>query len=163
MLLLCLTGTLALGIGGIIPSARSIDATKNEIAELQASVRQQETLMPVYLQMQEHKHRQLPEVLQLPDRGPLLLDNLADLPSLFEALARASGLQLISATPQVQSLRDGREMVRVDTRMRGTFETYHPLLLRLNKMPYVEKIESFAIEVGEAGQEIRLSIWLAIQ
>ena len=54
-------------------------------------------------------------------------------------------------------------MLLVDARMRGEFLTFNNLLNRLNEMPYVESIESLAIDVTNLGQEMSISVWLAIQ
>jgi hypothetical protein len=148
---------------GVIPTFTEIQETELEIERLQADLQQQETLQPLFLSLQERRGRTPPNGVHLAAREPLEIDDLAALPYLFEALARTSGLSLVSATPQVRSLRDGREMLRIDTRMRGEFQTFNALMNRLNQMPFVEAIESLGINVVETGQEINLSVWLAIK
>ena len=148
---------------GVLPSAREIDNTRTAIARLQADLRQQDALRPVIQSLQERRVQALPEGVHVHAREPLKIDDLAALPEVFEALARKSGVELISATPQVRSLQDGREMLRVDTRMRGEFLTFNALLNRLNEMRFIETIENLAIDVTELGHEMRLSVWLAIQ
>ena len=54
-------------------------------------------------------------------------------------------------------------MLRVDARMRGEFLTFNILLNRLNEMRFIESIETMAIDVTNLGQEMSLSVWLAIQ
>lgn len=148
---------------GVIPSAREIEHTRTAIARLQADLRQQEALLPVFQSLQERRQQTLPEGIHVYAREPLEIDDLAALPDVFEELARRAGLELVSATPQVRSLRDGREMLRVDTRMRGEFQTFNTLLNRLNKMPFVETIENLGIDVIESAHEMHLSVWLAIR
>ena len=154
---------LAIIVIGVIPSAREINDTRLEIERLEADLRQQEALLPLFRSLQARREQTLPNGVYVTERVPLEIDDLAALPYVFEALARTSGLSLISATPQVRSLRDGREMLRVDTRMRGEFQTFNALLKRLNEMPFVETVESLGIDVVETGQEINLSVWLAIK
>ncbi len=154
---------LAIVVIGVIPSAQEISDTREEIERLQTDLQRQQALRPLFLSLQERRARTLPNGIHVAERTPLEIDDLAALPYLFEALARTSGLALISATPQVRSLRDGREMLRVDTRMRGEFQTFNALMNRLNQMPFVESIETLGIDVVESGQEINLSVWLAIR
>ena len=111
----------------------------------------------------ERQKKALPEGISVNELQPLKIEDLAELPEVFETLARASDLELVSVTPQVRSLQNGREMLRVDARMRGEFLTFNILLNRLNEMQFVESIESLTIDVTDLGQEMSLSAWLAIQ
>jgi hypothetical protein len=54
-------------------------------------------------------------------------------------------------------------MLRIDALMRGEFLNFNILLKRLNEMRFVESIESLTIDVTNLGQEMMLSVWLAIQ
>lgn len=154
---------LAIIFIGTLPAVREIDKTHAAIARLQADLRQQRALLPVYQSLQKRKEQSLPKGVHVFAREPLRIDDLAALPDVFESLARDSSVQLVSATPQVRSLRDGREMLCVETRMRGDFLTFNATLNRLNEMRFIETIESLTIDVTELGQEMRLSVWLAIQ
>ena len=154
---------LALVVFGVIPSSREIDKTRASIEELQADLKQQQTLLPIYLSVQQRKKKSLPEGISVNELQPLKIEDLADLPDVFETLAGESGVELVSATPQVRSLQDGREMLLVDAHMRGEFLTFNILLNRLNEMRFVESIESLSIDVTNLGQEMNLSFWLAIQ
>ena len=154
---------LALVFIGVIPSYREIDKTQADIQKLQADLTQQRALLPIYLSLQQRKNKTLPEGIHVGEHQRLEIDDLASLPDVFETLARESNLELVSATPEVRSLQDGRELLQVDARIRGEFLTFNLLLNRLNEMPFVESIESLAIDVTNLGQEMSLSVWLAIQ
>lgn len=155
---------LALVFMGVLPSNREIDNTRATIGQLEVDLQQQRALLPIYLQLQKQKKALLlPEGILVSEPQRLKIDDLAMLPDVFETLARESKVELVSATPQVRSLQDVPEMLRVDARMRGEFITFNNLLNRLNEMPFVESIESLAIEVTNLGQEMSISVWLAIQ
>lgn len=155
--------TLALVFVGIIPATGDIKDTRASIGELEADLHQQRTLLPIYQSLQQRKERSLPEGISVNELQPLRIEDLTELPDVFENLASESGVELVSATPQVRSLQNGRELLRVDVRMRGEFLTFSQLLSQLNEMPFVESIESFAIDVTDLGHEVSLSVWLAIQ
>ena len=154
---------LALVILGVFPSSRDVDKTRVSIKELQADLQGQKTLLPIYLSLMQSQKKVLPEGISVNELQPLKIEDLAELPEVFETLARASDLELVSVTPQVRSLQNGREMLRVDARMRGEFLAFNILLNRFNEMQFVESIESLTIDVTDLGQEMSLSAWLAIQ
>jgi len=154
---------LALVLLGVLPSSRDIDKTRTSIEELQPALQQQKTLLPIYLSLQQRKKKSLPEGIAINELQPLKIKDLAELPDVFETLARESEVELVSATPQVRSLQDGHEMLRIDARIRGDFLAFNNLLNRLNEMRFVESIDSLTIDVANLGQEMSLSVWLAIQ
>lgn len=154
---------LALIATGVIPSFLETKKIRTSILELQSDLLQQKALLPIYLSIQQRKSNSLPEGISVNELQPLNIDDLESLPDVFETLARESDVELISATPQVRSLEDGRELLRMDAHMRGDFLTFNILLNRLNEMQFVESIESLTIDVTNLGQEMNLSVWLAIQ
>lgn len=154
---------LALLSLGVLPSFRDIAKIRDSIGELQADILQHQTLLPIYLSVQQRKSKSLPEGISVNEVVPLKIEDLAKLPDVFETLTRESEVELISATPQVRSLQDGREMLRMDAHMRGDFLTFNIFLNRLNEMSFVESIESLTIDVTNLGQEMNISVWLAIQ
>lgn len=147
----------------MLPSSREIDEISVTIEGLQADLQQQKALLPVYISLQQRRKQSLPEGIHVNELQPLEIEDLATLPDVFETLARESEVELVSATPQVRLLQDGRKMLRVDVRMRGEFLTFNILLNRLNEMRFIESIESLAIDVTNLGQELSLSVWLAMQ
>jgi len=154
---------VALVLFGVLPAYWDIDKARASIEELQADLQQQKTLLPIYLSLQQGKKKSLPEGISVNELQPLKIEDLAELPDVFETLARESEVELVSATPQVRSLQDDREMLRIDARMRGEFLTFKSLLHRLNNMQFVDSFESLTIDVTNLGQEMSLSVWLAIQ
>ncbi len=162
MLIICVAGLLLLLFGGVIPAAKQIEQTKSEIKQLDTALKEHEALVPVYAMLQQQNERTTLAPLPTPARNPLLIESLTDLPNLFEGMARDAGLQLVSATPQVRSLRDGNEALRMDARVRGEYRNMKALLMLLGELPYIERIEGVSVDVVEAGKEMRLTIWLGI-
>lgn len=131
---------------------------------VKAELKRQKTLLPVQASLEQHKKKSLPTGISVNQIQPLkIVEDLAELPAIFENLARDSNVELVSATPQVRSLKGARQMLQVDARLRGDFLTFKTLLRKLNEMVFVDTIESLAIDVTKTGQEMNLSVWLAIQ
>jgi len=154
---------LALVAFGVLPSSWKIDENRFAIEELKAKLQRQKALLPISFSLQARKKRTLPEGISVNKLQPLKIEDLAELPEVFESLAQRSDVELVSVTPQVRSLQGGREMLRIDARVRSEFLTFNQLLNRLNEMRFVESIESLSIDVTDLGQEMTLSVWLAIQ
>jgi hypothetical protein len=154
---------VALVVFGVLPSAQNIVKTRFAIEELEADLKEQKLLRPIYLALQQRKKKSPPEGISVNELQPLKIADLAELPEVFESLARESDVELVSATPQVRSLQGGREMLLIDARMRGDFFTFNNLLNRLNEMRFIESIETFSIDVTDLGNEMSLSVWLAIK
>ena len=86
---------LALVLLGVLPSSRDIDKTRTSIEELQPALQQQKTLLPIYLSLQQRKKKSLPEGIAIKELQPLKIKDLAELPDVFETLARESEVELV--------------------------------------------------------------------
>lgn len=147
----------------VLPLAQDISRSRFIIEELRADLNEQNQLRPIYLTLEQRKKKSLPDGIAVNKLEPLKISDLAELPDAFEALARESKVELVSATPQVRSLQGGREMLLVDINISGDFMSYSLILNQLNKIKFIETIESWAINVTGLGHEMTLSVWLAIQ
>ena len=154
---------LAIALIGILPSSRGIAKARAAIVELDADIKDQNAFIPIYIPLQQRKQEPFPEAISVNVLKPLKVEDLAELPDVFESLAHDAKVDLVAVTPQVRSLQGGREMLRVDARMRGEFPDFNTFLNRLNEMKSVDSIESFAIDVTDLGHEMNISVWLAIQ
>ena len=154
---------VALIVFKVLPLAQDISRANFVIEELSADLTEQQQLRPIYLTLELRKKKSLPKGIVVNKLEPLKISDLAELPDAFEALARKSEVELVSATPQVRSLQGGREMLLVDINIRGEFMTFRTILRQLNQMKFIEEIESWTIDVTGLGHEMSLSVWLAIQ
>lgn len=147
----------------VLPLAQEISRARFIIEELRADLNEQNQLRPIHLTLEQGMKKSLPDGIAVNAIEPLKISDLAELPDAFEVLARESEVELVSATPQVRSLQGGREMLLVDINISGDFMSYSLILNQLNKIKFIETIESWAINVTSLGHEMTLSVWLAIQ
>lgn len=154
---------IALIVYKVLPLAQDISRADFVIEELRADLKEQQQLRPIYLALVQQQKKSLPEGIAVNKLEPLKISDLAELPDAFEALARESEVELVSATPQVRSLQGGREMLLVDVIVRGDFMDFSLILSQLNRIKFIESIESWSIDVTGLGNEMILSVWLAIQ
>lgn len=154
---------LAIIILGILPCSREVVETRKKIGDLEVALKDQKNLLPIYLPLKKSQNEPFPEEIKVNKLEPLKVDDLAGLTEVFEVLARKSDVKLVSVTPQVRSLPGGRELVRVDARMRGEFLTFNTFLNELNGLLFVGMVESLSIDVTKSGHEMSFAVWLAIQ
>ncbi|MGC6425368.1 MAG: hypothetical protein ACON5H_00035 [Akkermansiaceae bacterium] len=148
---------------GILPTTQAITATRGEIDVLKADLERQEILLPVWVALQQSKKRSFPDGISVRTVTPLDSENLDDLREVFEKLAQASQVELISVTTDVNTLEGNTKLVRLDCQLRGDFNNFRTTLGKLNELPMLQTVESLSIEVAEAGYELNLSVWLAIK
>ena len=148
---------------GILPTTQAITATHGKIDVLEADLERQKILFPVWLKLQQSKEESIPEGISVRTVTPLNSENLDGLREVFEKLARSSQVELISVTTDVDSLEGNTKLVRLDCQLRGDFNNFRETLGKLNELPMLQTVESLSIEVAEAGYELNLSVWLAIE
>lgn len=152
---------LAVILVGIFPTIRSIKNTQNEIVDLKADIEDQNELIPIYLPLKERMEDSLPEGIVASEVVPIDSDDIEDVQDLFETLADKSGVDLISVTPDFDTLQDGK--VRLQASIRGKFLSFRDFLNEINQLNSIRSIESFTVNVTKFGQEMGLSVWLAIK
>ena len=162
LLIICVAGLLILLFGGIVPAARNTEDTRAEIESLRAELQKREALLPVYALLRQQAETAPPDHLIVPEPRRLPLDELPGVPALLEEMAAANGLELVSATPQVRALSEGRDGLRVDARLRGEFLPMRDFLLSLGGFPSMERLEGVSVMAVDAGRELRVTIWLKI-
>lgn len=163
MLIICVCGLLLLILGGILPTSHGINATRAEIADLRASLERREALLPMHNLLVEQKNSPVPTGFTLPERARLPIADLPSVPSKLILIAREAGVELIAATPQLRSIQNGSDAVRVDTHIRGDYMKMRDFLLRLGEMPYLDRIEGMTVQTMGSGREMQLILWLGMQ
>lgn len=154
---------LLIALFGVLPTTQAITATHEEIDVLKADLERQEILLPVWVALQQSKKKSFPEGISVRTVTPLNSEDLDDLRAVFEKLALASQVELISVTTDVDTLEGNTKLVRLDCQLRGDFNNFRATLVELNELPMLQTVESLSIEVAEVGYELNLSVWLAIE
>lgn len=158
-----IVGVLGIVLFGVLPIMIGIGKTEASIQKLEGDIAEQEALIPIYLPLVSQKEITLPAEVVVREVEPLQVDDLAGLPLVFQGLANKAEVDLQSVNPQVRSFQGGREILRIDTALRGNFVNFKKFLNLVNEMESVDSFQFFAIDVTDSGHEMKLSIWLAIQ
>lgn len=158
---LFLLALLAVIFVGIFPTIKNISNTKNEIVNLKADIEDQNALIPIYRPLRDRMEESLPDGIVASEVVPVDVDDIEVVLELFEKLARKSNVNLVSVTPDFDTLQDGK--VRLEASIRGKFLSFRAFLNEINQLNSIRSVESFAVNVTNFGQEMGLSVWLAIK
>lgn len=160
--LLCLTGILFIILAGIIPNQLSLARLDKKIKSIQFQIEEQKSLYPIYQDLQKKTEARNSKVLPLPKRNALLQTQLDSIPATFIEIARKVNLDMVSASPDLNSLSGESKLLPVNAVVRGNFFNFRKFLILLGGVPYLERIEEIQIQQNEDTMEFKIKIWIAI-
>ncbi len=158
----CLVGILIFVFGGIIPAERSLKELERRIDNARSQLEGQKTLLPLFQSLQGQSEKKESQVLPLPEKGKLPRARIDTLPATFSAAAKAGGMTLVSALPNLNALTGDAQFLLVDAVLRGNFIHFRKFLVQIGALPYVHHIEEITIQGKEEMEEFRVKIWVAV-
>jgi hypothetical protein len=161
-LVLCLTGIAIFILGGILPNSWTTEELKKQIADTQFRLEETRALGPFQKSLRERSTKKESEILPLPEKGKLGRTEIDTLPTTFGALAKKSGLSLMSAVPNLSALTGDATALSVNVVLRGEFVNFRKFLIQLGGDPSVQQIEEITLLQRPDGKEFRLKIWVAV-
>ena len=145
----------------ILPSIRESKALDRQIVEINARIKEQQILVPVYDSLLKKSEMNPPEGLAVIPLKKLKRNETDRVAQVFQEMARQSKLQLTDYAPEIQSLIGESETMKVNVLLKGEFINLQPFLRRVCKLPYLVKIEEISIESVRDTKEMSLRFWLA--
>ena len=160
--LLCLSGILFIILVGIIPKQLSLTRLDQRIKSIQFQIEEQKSLYPIYQDLQKITQARDSKVLPSPIRSTLLRTQLNAIPANFREIARKANLDMVSASPDLNSLSGESKTLLVNAVIRGNFFNFRKFLIGLGEVPYLDRIEEIHIQQNEDTMEFKMKIWIAI-
>lgn len=160
--LLCLSGILCIILVGIIPKQLSLTHLDQRIKSIQFQIEEQKSLYPIYQDLQKITQARDSKVLPSPVRSTLLRTQLNAIPANFREIARKANLDMVSASPDLNSLSGESKTLLVNAVIRGNFFNFRKFLIGLGEVPYLDRIEEIHIQQNEDTMEFKMKIWIAI-
>jgi hypothetical protein len=161
-LVLCLTGVLIFVLAGILPNIRTMAALSARITDARFQLEEQQALSPFQKSLRDKSQKKESEILPLPAKGILEQARINTLPMIFGSAAKASGMSLASAIPNLTALTGDAQSLSVNVVLRGDFMNLRKFLINLGGIPYVKQIEEIEIQQKPDTKEFRLKIWVAV-
>jgi hypothetical protein len=145
----------------IMPAQKKSEALDFQIENIRTRIEEQKILTPVYQNLLKKVQLDPPEGVEIKPKEKLKSGQAENLAQEFQAMAKASRLQLVEFSPDVDSLVRNSGFLQVNLMLKGEFINLHPFLMDICQLPYMEVIEKIRIESAEDAKEIQLRIWLA--
>jgi hypothetical protein len=158
----CLIGILIFVSLGIIPAGRSLTALDTRINDAKYTLEGQQTLIPLSQSLRRQSEKKESQILPLPEQGKLPQSRIDTLPVTFSTAAKVSGMTLVSALPNLNTLTGDAQFLSVDAILRGNFIKFRKFLVQIGGLPYVHHIEEITIHGKADMAEFRVKIWIAL-
>jgi len=160
--LICLSGILFIVLAGVIPKQLSLARLDQKIKSIQFQIEEQKKLYPIYQDLQKKAQAGDSKALPLPARNALLRTQLDTIPATFREIARKANLDMVSASPDLNSLSGESRLLLVNAVIRGNFFNLRKFLIGLGDMSYLDRIEEIQIQQNEDTMEFKMKIWIAL-
>ena len=147
----------------LIPRQGTIAGLDKDIRDINNRIKVQETFSPIYEGYKKQIELGTQRLLPMPHKEGLLWDRAEGISIIFQEAARNSGLEMISAVPEVDSLADDRGIIGLRLNLRGDFLGLRRFLSELGTMPYLEGVEEISIQSSNKNKEFRLKLLLALK
>lgn len=161
-LLICLSGILLIVFVGIIPNYLRSARLGKEMDRLQVKVEEQKTLYPVYQLLKSGSQNKMSTALPCPVKSPLSRQKVGVIGSVFEGMAKKSGLRTVKISPDFKSLDAERNLLPVEIVILGDFFNYRKFLMALQELPYLERMDELEISSRVGLMEFRTKTMIAL-
>ena len=162
ILLACIGGVFLIILAGIIPQQIRVTNLDNKIAGIQFQIEEQKRLQPYYqllrVEPQSGRFRALP----FPARQPISRASIDNVPGIIRGEAQRAHIDMIAASPDLNSLSRDHKLLLVNTVLKGDFTNFRKFLIGIGALPSLESIEEIDIQQNEDSLEFRMKILLAI-
>ncbi len=129
---------------------------------METSLREHQSLVPLYVQLASLVRTSVPAPLTRPGRKNLAKAQVPDLPAMFTDIARAAGVQLVGVAPQVRPPQGAGSSLVVVTRVHGSFPAFREYLMRVGRHPAVLRTSKATIRKADMGEELELEVWMGV-
>ena len=166
MIIICLIGLLLFLSFVVYPNIRESEALDQKRLDLEAQIEKQKILNPLYHQVKvvldKTRHPDT-QTLSMPAPVPLAQPEIHGVQAVIENIVRESTLRVDVVKPEVNTLIDNTNLMRVYVSVTGNFAEFRGLFLNLEKklpsLAHVERIDIDRIE-GSQNLKLQLVLWL---
>jgi Tfp pilus assembly protein PilO len=158
-------GLLIIGLVGvalILPANIKMHRLDAKAEEVKFKIQEQRILLPIQQTLKKQSEQKVSEMLPLPQPGRLEKARIGTIPASFIASAKASGMSLTEARPDLGALTGNAQVLPVDVVLKGDFLNLRKFLIALGGMPYVQRIDQISIQEMPDTKEFRLKVWVAV-
>jgi len=143
-------------------NVRSLNDLDRDIRKARADIEEQRIMAPLYNDLIEKIKVKTKKQLPFPARAKLPKEQHEQITAVFGDLARKANLEIVSITPDVNSLAGGSGLLVVNAALKGDFFNFRNYLIELGNVPYLEHLGEIQIQTTPGGKEFRLKLWVSV-
>ncbi len=141
---------------------RTIAKLDTEISELNTKINTHQSYAPMTKQLFDRMKVKSVRSLPLPPKAKLTGEQKDRISILFRDMAQKSKIELVSVSPDINSMVGGSAGMLVNATLKGDYYNFRTFLIELGEQPYLEKIDEIEIQQLPGTKEFRLKVWLAV-
>ena len=160
---------LAMGAGIILILAyigfhnyQSIVGLDKEIGDLNTKINTHQSYAPMTKQLFERMKIKAVRNLPLPQKAKLTGEQKDRISMLFRDMAQKSKIELVSVSPDINSMASGSAGMLVHATLKGDYYNFRTFLIELGDQAFLEKVDEIEIQQLPGMKEFRLKVWLAV-
>jgi len=162
-IIICVAGLLGIGLFGILPNSKILAELDLEVKALNDKISNQKVLMPVFQQLIKRIREKDENQLLVPKRTKISQEDIDDISDLIQKLALENNLVLRSVSSDVKAFLEDTNFISINLIITGDFFNFRQMLMDLERLPYLEKIESFQMDVLQKKKRFDLKLMVAKQ
>ena len=144
----------------ILPAQNTAKNLDQEIGKIKSRIEEQKILSPVYKSLKKKSTITPPEGIILPKKEKLVRGDTEKITSTFQKISDDSGLTLTGFQPDVNTILNNADFLRVDILVEGEFFDLQNFLIQVCQLPYLELIEVIKINPTKNTNQFGLQIWM---
>lgn len=157
-ILACLSVVLLFFFGLLFPQMQTIAQLDQEITTLKPRIAEQKILLPLYQSIKEQLGTTTINNDHLPAKSTTALQDINRLPDVFEKNASASQLKLKRFTPDINSISENEDLMKIDLYVTGNFFCFHRFLFETCNLPFLRSIEQLDIRTMTDSEDMELHL-----
>ena len=148
---------------GILPIRTEIDRLNSEARQLQAQVREQEILHPLYSDLENAlQEQEILEEMIIQEEGEPTAVDVDTAADLMLNIAEITGMEDSSFSPSPESLAVNSDRLLVNGELTGDYHNFREFLVRLVSKNYFEHMEILEVHSQADADLYQLQAWLKL-
>ncbi|HOD35314.1 MAG TPA: hypothetical protein PLR20_04355 [Syntrophales bacterium] len=143
-------------------NVRSLNDLDRDVQKIKADIEEQRIMAPLYNDLIEKIKVKTKKHLPFPAKAKLPREQHEQITSIFGELAKRANLEVVSITPDVNSLAGGSGLLVVNAALKGDFFNFRNYLIELGNVPYLEHLGEIQIQTIPGGREFHLKLWVSV-
>lgn len=143
-------------------NVRTLNELDRDIRAIKADIEEQRLMAPIYKEQIEKIQIKTKKQLPFPARAKLPREQHEQITTIFGDLAREAKLEVVSISPDINSLAGGTGLLLVNAAVKGDWHHFRNYLVALGSVPYLEQLGEIQIQTIPGGKEYRLKLWVAV-